>query len=89
EGLIHTRDGIVGTWSPPNSTPVHLALDDPRNLERWEIWVRASVIDFELYSRLGFSSAAAGQMSVWYVDTPGAGNAPPNCVYRPLMAVTR
>jgi membrane-associated phospholipid phosphatase len=58
-------------------------------MERWEPWVRASVIDFELVSRLGFSQAG-GRMSVWQLETtPGAGNAPPNCVYRPLFDITR
>jgi membrane-associated phospholipid phosphatase len=84
EALIRTRDGIVGTWAPPNSMPPALKPDDPENLERWEPWVRASILDFELLSRLGFSQPNLGTMAVSHLDASAAPIA-----YRPLVAITR
>ncbi|NBJ11138.1 phosphatase PAP2 family protein [Microvirga arsenatis] len=84
EALIRTRDGIVGSWAPPGATPRPLDPDHPANLERWEPWVRASIIDFELLSKLGFSKPAAGSMALSHLDTTGA-----QIAYRPLVTITR
>jgi membrane-associated phospholipid phosphatase len=49
-------------------------LEHPANLERWGALFRAVVIDFELFSRLGFSSQMdstdkpTGPMTVWHLN---------------------
>ena len=51
---------IVGQWAPPPLDPsasTNLPHETPTNMQRWEAWCRASVIDFELMSKLGFHSA--------------------------------
>jgi membrane-associated phospholipid phosphatase len=75
DALITTRDGIVGTWSPPDTTPTHLGFDDPDNLRLWEPRVRAAIFDAELFERLFFTAetdAGAAGMSVWHLAIPGA-----------------
>ena len=60
EALIGHRDGIVGSWRTPEDvtldfdTQAFQDLDDYRQLWRWEPWVRATAIDFELLSNLRF-----------------------------------
>jgi len=83
--LVLTRDGIVGTWAPPAATPPELEVEDARNMARWEPWVRASVIDFELFSKLGFSKSSSGdKMTLSHLDVTGTA-----LTYRPLAAITR
>jgi membrane-associated phospholipid phosphatase len=95
DALIRTRDGIVGTWSPP-PPPANLPLEDPANLGRWSPWVRASLVDFELLSRLGFTSEPAGttprRMFVWHAEVPapaGGPAAPPAPIYQRLVVFSR
>jgi hypothetical protein len=55
DALVQHRDAIVGTWQTPAPNAVtHLILDDVANLARWEPWVRAATLDFELVSHLHF-----------------------------------
>jgi membrane-associated phospholipid phosphatase len=54
-------------------------------MQRWEAWVRASVLDFELVSALGFHQGTGGVMTVRHLDTTGF----PNATYQDLMAITR
>jgi membrane-associated phospholipid phosphatase len=54
-------------------------------MERWEAWVRASVLDFELLSALGFHDAGGGQMTVQHLDAAAF----PSATYHPLVAITR
>ena len=57
QGLITTRDGIVGPMgaAAAGADPDCVSPSKtPDNMERWEAWCRASVIDFELMSKLGF-----------------------------------
>jgi len=89
EAMIQNRDGIVGTWTPPGSTPTAMNLDDPDYLVLWEPAVRASIIDFDLVSKLGFintSSATKDQMTLTNVELASGG---PNYAYNPLVVITR
>lgn len=55
DALIRTRNGVVDSWNETEAEFPHLKLDDPANMERWDPLVRASIFDFEIYSRLHFS----------------------------------
>jgi hypothetical protein len=69
--LITTRDGIVGQWNQPTTgEPNNLQLETPDNMKRWEAWCRASVIDFELMSKLGFSRSATRCRSAISISAP-------------------
>src|SRR5262249_13164884 len=85
EALIYTRDGIAGTWAPGNAAGA-LNTETAANMQRWEPWVRASVIDFELVSRLRFlvSTVTSEEMVLEHVDT----SANPIPTY-PLMRIRR
>jgi hypothetical protein len=48
--LITTRDGIVGSWTPPEEKPDDGPIDTGAQMRRWEARVRAHVLDFELLS---------------------------------------
>jgi len=50
--LITTRDGIVGSWTPPKpgEGPSDAPADDGEQMRHWEARVRAHVLDFELLS---------------------------------------
>jgi membrane-associated phospholipid phosphatase len=90
DGLIRSRDGIVGPWQPlpAGSTPVHLGFDNPANLDRWELPVRESVIDFELHSRIGFSANTTGiSASIWHLQLMAG--SPPTATYQPLVTLVR
>jgi hypothetical protein len=55
DALISSRDGIVDAWEPKAVLRLEArALDDAGSMERWEPWVRAAVLDFELLSNLHF-----------------------------------
>jgi membrane-associated phospholipid phosphatase len=74
--------------------PGPLPLEDKTNLERWSPWVRASIIDVEMISRLGFTLEDASMnprhMAVWHLEVPppSGGNAP-KPVYKPLILMAR
>jgi membrane-associated phospholipid phosphatase len=93
DALIRSRDGIVGSWQPPNPAPDPLDLEDRDNLQRWSPWVRAAIIDVEMVSRLGFTLEAAStprHMAVWHLEVPAAvGANPPVPVYSPLILMAR
>jgi len=55
EALIAHRDGIVGTWARPRGPTTNLFVDNPEQMERWEPWVRAAVLDIEMHSNLYFT----------------------------------
>jgi hypothetical protein len=60
------------------------------NLELWEPWVRASVVDFELHSRVGFTFSAGTTASVWHLKiTSAVGVAPPTVEYKALVTMLR
>ena len=72
---------------PPN----HLTSEDPNNLERWSPEVRASVIDFELHSRLGFRAISGTDVAeLWHAEL-GAATSPalPGVTYQPLVTMER
>jgi membrane-associated phospholipid phosphatase len=52
DALIRHRDGIVGNWLGATLNPTEWVLETPYNMEAWEPWVRAAVIDFDLLSHL-------------------------------------
>jgi hypothetical protein len=85
DALIRTRDGIAGSWAPPTANPAALALEDPNNLERWEPWVRASVFDFELVSKLGFRRVG-NAMQLRHLSWPTTGWA---ASYKPFVSISR
>jgi membrane-associated phospholipid phosphatase len=94
DALIRSRDGIVGQWRPPAAIPDQLGLEDRDNLERWSPWVRASVIDAEMVSRLGFTledpTINPRHMAVWHLEVPApAGGNAPVPVYKPLILMAR
>jgi hypothetical protein len=55
QGLITHPRRIVGTWTDPTWTVPSPDPENDNNLERWEPWVRAEVLDFELMSHLQFT----------------------------------
>jgi len=86
-GLTSTRDGIVGQWDPPpapGQTPANLPVETPENMKRWEAWCRASVLDFELLSKLGFSRSTGDKMSVQHLGTLSG-----TLTYQPLVTLSR
>ncbi|HLG48090.1 MAG TPA: phosphatase PAP2 family protein [Reyranella sp.] len=90
---MRNRDGVVGPWSPPNPpNPFQLGLDSPDNLKRWEAWVRASVFDYELISRIGFTTDPAHRrVSLWHlkVTPPANPGHHPTPHYHPLLDFVR
>jgi membrane-associated phospholipid phosphatase len=68
-----------------------LAVDDPANLELWSPWVRASIIDFELFSRIGFvaNPAPPGTVGVRHLDATPGSTSTPGIVYTDLATFTR
>lgn len=82
--MIGHRDGIVGSWRTPQNATLNydlqrfLPLDDYRQLWRWEPWVRATAIDFELLSNVRFSivtdAAANVQRAQLWHRPSGGGN---------------
>ena len=99
DALIRSRDGISGIWQDPG-TPDPLKIEDPANLERWAAWVRASVFDFEIFSRVGFSSETSttgeitGPVSIWHLQTTpaapgGTSVVAPTVQYQPLLRFVR
>jgi hypothetical protein len=50
DGLITSRDGIVGSWLSNHVGGAQLNTEDVVQLERWEPLVRAEVFDYELAS---------------------------------------
>jgi membrane-associated phospholipid phosphatase len=93
--LITMRDGIVGSWNPPDNEPDHHDVEDAANMEHWEPGVRAAVVDFEMLSRLGFSVWPTGvptsTISIWhaFAAEPEAVTDPPTVVYKPLVRFNR
>jgi membrane-associated phospholipid phosphatase len=80
----------VGNWVPvpTGSTPAHLGFDKAENLPRWESGARAATIDFELHSRLGFTSdATSHSASVWHQQIT-AGTSP-SATFQPLVTIVR
>lgn len=82
EALIHHRDAIVGNWKGGFANADLNPLDDAKNLKRWEPWVRASILDFELMMPLHFAvpvdekdKEIPDTFMLWHVD-PVAGKVP-------------
>lgn len=85
DGLIQSRDGIVGAWARPTSVLAQLA-QGATPLTRWEAWVRAELVDFDLKSSLHFSADTAG-FTLWHAKL--AGTAPESATYQPIANLTR
>ena len=79
----------------PANTPTHHQLGAAQNFGRWEPWVRASVIDFDLLSHLGFTSNVPGDANsiayVWHVGVANNANpaVPPVATYKSLVSLKR
>jgi membrane-associated phospholipid phosphatase len=58
QALMMTRDGIFEPDGHHNRLPVHGSLDNPMELENWDPWVRASLLQAEVCE--GLSYAAGG-----------------------------
>lgn len=91
DALIRNRDAIAGEWVGQSGELRPLGQEDPANIGRWASWVRASVIDFEVFSRLGFSGPAQNGLGaqVWHVQVTGGDHGPPAVAYQPLVGLTR
>jgi membrane-associated phospholipid phosphatase len=80
EALVYSRDGIVGNWQAPALPPDALMTEHTDNLERWGPGVRAALFDFELTSRLAFTSDASNTnprgMRLWHLDVGGTPTIP-------------
>ena len=69
---------IVGAWVGPAAFPAQLIQETPgaagatANLHRWEPWVRAELIDFDVFSRLYFAAEGTG-FTLWDVDVTATG----------------
>lgn len=61
-----------------------LAFENEDNLGRWEPWVRASVIDFEVFSRLAFTTDNVDTATLSSFQSP-----PANGAYYPLVTIRR
>lgn len=85
------RDGIAGTWQTPTVPPVHLSQEDAANMALWSPERRAQIIDFEVFSRLGFSASTGNKsMTVWHLEVaPSGGPAAPTAQYHPLVRLSR
>jgi membrane-associated phospholipid phosphatase len=91
-GLISSRDGIVGSWHPPGSVPDPRGIEDAEHLALWDGSVRAHLIDFEMFSRIGFAPGAAGseKASVWHLEpTSASTSSAPAATGKPLADITR
>ena len=75
------REGIVGSWQSIAAAPANPPQETDANLARWEPWVRAQVLDFDLFSRLHFA-AEAGAWTLWDADILTPGNAPTVSTHR-------
>jgi membrane-associated phospholipid phosphatase len=97
DALIHHRDGVAGPWqdlTPPTQHPFEGDAGSTENLARWSPDVRGRVIDFELFSKIGFSVDAATatprRASLWHLAvTGGSGTAAPTATYAPLARFIR
>lgn len=84
DALIRHRDGIVGSWKGVRLRTELRGIGTTNELWRWEPWVRAAVIDFDLLSHVRCSEhREADAVSLWHaeplagadiggVPTPGA-----------------
>jgi membrane-associated phospholipid phosphatase len=79
--LITSRDGIVGHWNPPKTTPSPLEVEDKANLQLWGPRERTSLCHFELLSRLCFEKAGEG-VKVQHIERG-------NGQYWPLVTIVR
>jgi membrane-associated phospholipid phosphatase len=95
EALIRSRDGIVGPWADPTASPTELPQNNTANLALWAPWVRATLFDFEMYSRIGFTEEGASdttkKMQVWHLELspPSGGTMEPSTDYQPLVSMIR
>jgi membrane-associated phospholipid phosphatase len=74
--LIRHRDGIAGPWGHATFTGPDLPLETDSNLERWEPWVRAAVLDDEMLMHLHFtrhpltiSGVTHTAFTLWHLTT--------------------
>jgi hypothetical protein len=82
QALIGTRDGIVGSWKAGTTKPDDLPFDNAANMGRWEPWVRASILDFEMFSVLGFTVSGGHKGLLHSYDTTSK-------TYKLLVGITR
>jgi membrane-associated phospholipid phosphatase len=77
QALIGHREGIVGAWLPATAYPPQRLEGQLAHHTLWEPWVRATLLDFELGSRLYFAAETlgnAGGFTLWDagIGSPGA-----------------
>src|SRR5690606_13909633 len=74
--------------------PDELSVEDSENLSLWAPWVRASLFEFELCSRLAFTPPAAAALppavpvTLWHQELSGGGQTS-NSTFVPLVERTR
>ncbi len=52
--LVLARDGVVGRFESPHDLPCHLGFGDPELLETWDMGIRVSAIQQEIFQSLDF-----------------------------------
>lgn len=85
--LVQHRDSIVGSWKPQLTSLAPLPLGSIANLDLWEPWVRAEVVDFDLMSNLHFGADATGDSTLWHVVVPPTN--PAGAVVNPIATLIR
>jgi len=76
----------VGSWKA-TTKPANLQFDVTSNMARWEPWVRASVLDFELLSKLRFTpSTTVDGATLESFDSTATALA---AAYKPLATIIR
>jgi len=69
--LVTNRDGIAGDWLGALFEGNQFALETPGHLIRWEPWVRAAILDFDLLSHMHFSwhnESNQESFSLWHTE---------------------
>jgi membrane-associated phospholipid phosphatase len=85
------RDGIVGRWQTPATSPRALVADNPMNLKLWAVDVRTHVFEYELLSRSGFARSAenAEGFTAYHLETAPHSCGIPTATYRPIVTLIR
>jgi hypothetical protein len=60
DALIHSREGTIDTTDTSHYEPGFPGIDEPKQLERWEPWVRAYIAIGELLQGITFATSGNG-----------------------------
>lgn len=91
--MITARDGIAGRFDGATLDPRELVGNDPDNMARWAPWVRAFVINNEIFSRLNCTSEVVSgsltRANIWHEEVTLPPGQPPQASYHRLLSLTR